>query len=313
MAAANDVTRETACSVEVTPTEVDAGAELTLRGRASCSPAADLRGRIFLIEDDTGATVKSVELTEFEDETNATDECVVKAPVSPGTHTWSCVLAAGGNAGGSRSDTSSRFSFTVKPHDTRVLVWGVPPAIEPGEEFGIKLGAKCSSACPPEGWTVAIRDHHGKERMVATLNAEPWAGTAALYYAEVNVRAPEEEGLYSWEAEALVTGLDMPHTRSVVQFGVRVVHKPECLMTVVAVDGESRAPVAGAKVVVHPYSAWTDERGVAEVTVPKGPYRLFVSGKSYFPFRRDGTVEADTTIEAELASDSGLSDADLWS
>ena len=65
--------------------------------------------------------------------------------------------------------------------------------------------------------------------------------------------------------------------------------------------------------VVHPYNAWTDERGVAEVKIPKGPYRLFVSGKSYFPFRRDGTVEADTTIEAELTVDSGLSDVDLWS
>ncbi len=84
-------------------------------------------------------------------------------------------------------------------------------------------------------------------------------------------------------------------------------------MTVVAIDRESQAPVAGATVVVHPYRAWTDERGVAEIRVPKGRFRLFVSGKSYFPFRRDGKVEADTMIEAELTVDSGLSDADLWS
>ena len=40
-------------------------------------------------------------------------------------------------------------------------------------------------------------------------------------------------------------------------------------------------PVKGAKVVVHPYKAFTDERGVAEVRVPKGEYRLVVSGTNY--------------------------------
>ncbi len=313
MAAADDVTREIACSVEVTPSEVDAGAELTLVGRASCSPAKDLRGYKFLIQDHARATVQSIELTEFDGENNQTEECVLKAPVSPGNYTWFCLVAEDGNAAGGPTDTSAQFSFTVKPHDTRVLVWGGPPAIEPGEEFRVKLGVKCSSACPPEGWTVVIRDHIGKEQTVATLNDEPWAGTAGLYYADLELRAPDEEGLYSWEAEAQATGLDIPHTQPVARFGVRVVPKPECLVTVVAIDRESQAPVAGAKVVVHPYSACTDERGVAEVKIPKGPYRLFVSGKSYFPFRRDGTVEADTTIEAALTVDSGLSDVDLWS
>ena len=51
----------------------------------SCSPATDLRERTFLIQDDAGATVQRIELIEFDGETNETDECVVKAPVSPGT------------------------------------------------------------------------------------------------------------------------------------------------------------------------------------------------------------------------------------
>ena len=312
MAAADDVTREIACSVEVTPAEVDAGSELALTGRVSCSPATDLRGRTLLIQDDTGATVQRIELTEFDGEANATDACVVEAPVSPGTHTWCCVLASDDHEAGAQPE-SVQFSFTVKPHETSVLVWGAPPAIEPGEKFHLKVGVKCSSGCPPEGWTVAIMDHAGKKQAVATLNDEPWAGTAGLYYADVDLSGPGEEGLYSWEAEALASGLDNPHTQPVAEFSVRVVPSPECVVTVKAIDGESQAPVAGAKVVVHPYSAWTDERGVAEVRIPKGQYRLFVSGKSYFPFRRDGTVEADMTIEAELTVDSGLSDIDLWS
>jgi hypothetical protein len=81
---------------------------------------------------------------------------------------------------------------------------------------------------------------------------------------------------------------------------------------VVAIDMESQTPVQGAKVVVHPYKTFTDERGVAEVRIPKGEYRLFVSGKKYFPFRSDGEIKTDVTIKAELAVDRELSDADIW-
>jgi hypothetical protein len=88
---------------------------------------------------------------------------------------------------------------------------------------------------------------------------------------------------------------------------------PGCLLTVVAIDGESQTPVAGAKVVLHPYKTFTDERGVAEVRVPQGEYRLFVSGKQYFPFRCECDIEADVAIRAELFVDRELSDADIWS
>jgi hypothetical protein len=92
-----------------------------------------------------------------------------------------------------------------------------------------------------------------------------------------------------------------------------VVRAPQCVLRVVAIDAASRKPVRGARVVVHPYRAVTDEQGVAELRVPKGAYRLFVSGRDYFPFRSDGEVRADVTIEAELAADRGPSDAELWS
>ncbi len=98
-----------------------------------------------------------------------------------------------------------------------------------------------------------------------------------------------------------------------VRFGVRVVSAPECRVTVVALDAESRTPVEGARVVAHPYRAVTDERGMAELHVPAGEYRLFVSGRGCIPFRFDGAVTADTTIRAALEQDRELSDADIWS
>jgi hypothetical protein len=76
---------------------------------------------------------------------------------------------------------------------------------------------------------------------------------------------------------------------------------------------ESQTPVEGAKVVLHPYKTFTDERGMAEVSVPRGEYRLFVSGKKHFPFKSDCDVQTDLTIRAELALDLELTDADIWS
>ena len=299
-------------SVEVSPGEVDAGAEMTLKVKASCSPAADLSGQALQIMDQDGALVERAELTEFDGESNETSEFAVKAPVEPGAYTWLAVCPALATAGPSSEETSAPFSFTVKPHSTRVVVWDVPSTIESGETFSVKLGVNCSSECRPDGWTVEVRDQDGERRATVTYGGEPWPGTSALYYAEVELSAPDTDGLHTWEAKALADGLHLPHAEAVAPFGVRVVPAPECLLMVVAVDMESQTPVQGAKVVVHPYKTFTDERGVAEVRIPKGEYRLFVSGKKYFPFRSDGEIKTDVTIKAELAVDRELSDADIW-
>ena len=204
-------------------------------------------------------------------------------------------------------------SSTVNPHRMRVVVWDVPSAIECGHRFSVKLGVKCSSECLPDGWAVEIRDHDGEKRATATLNEDLWPGSATLFYTEVVLKAPDIEGLYAWEAKVPATSLAIPHAECIAGFGVRVVRTPNCRLKVVAIDMESRTPVKGAKVVVHPYRAVTNDRGVAELRVPDGQYRLFVSEKNYFPFRSDGKVKTDLTIQAELALDRGLSDADVWS
>ena len=63
----------------------------------------------------------------------------------------------------------------------------------------------------------------------------------------------------------------IPHAEGAAN-GMRVVSRPECLVTIEALDKESQTPLSGARVVMHPYRAVTDERGVAEVRVAKGAY-----------------------------------------
>jgi hypothetical protein len=199
-----------------------------------------------------------------------------------------------------------------KPHGTTVVVWDVPPAIERGDTFNVRLGVKCAAGCHPENWIVQISDHQGEVVATSTLSESPWPGTTALYFAKVELQAPDEEGCFEWQVKAPLTAPSNSHNECVVGFRVRVQPAPECVLTVLAIDAESQVPVKDARVVVHPYRSLTDERGVAALRVPKGTYRVFVSGGNYFPFRSDGEVKTDTMIRAELVEDQILSDADIW-
>ena len=304
-------------SCEVSPTEVDAAADITLRVTVSCTPAADLRGETLRIEAGDGASVATLELAELDGETGrASGECRLKAPIVPGEHNWRAVWPADTDAdaaddAGERA--SGEFTLTVKAHALHIVVWDVPPAIESGREFSVKVGVKCSSGCRPDGWAFELRDHEGIGLATASPGGESWPGTADLHYAEVALRAPDEAALYEWEAAASAVDAKRPHEPGAAPFGVRVVPKPDCLVTVLATDRESGNPVEGVRVVVHPYRTVTDAGGVAKLTVPKGEYRLFVSGQGYLPFRDDREVTKDVTIPAELDLDVPLSDADLWS
>lgn len=201
-------------------------------------------------------------------------------------------------------------------HATRIVVWDVPPAVERGAAFRVKVGVKCADGCGRMSRRIEVSDAAGRSIAAADVGAVPWPGTDGLYYADVELRAPEDEGLHTWAAAvaAVGEGVEVPraHAAAAAEFKVRSVAAPEYVLKVIAVDARSGAPVPGARVVLHPYRAMTNALGVAEIRVPKGAYRLFVSGRDRFPFRSDGEVTADATIRAELDLDVGPSDAELW-
>jgi hypothetical protein len=84
---------------------------------------------------------------------------------------------------------------------------------------------------------------------------------------------------------------------------VRVVSAPDCEVTVRALDREKRTPIKGARVVMHPYRAVTDENGVAKVRVARGQYDILVSGSRYMPASTSVEVTADIITSAELDAD----------
>jgi hypothetical protein len=189
----------------------------------------------------------------------------------------------------------------VAAHTTSVVVWDIPSAIVVGERFRIKVGMKCANECDLTNSEFGIFDEEGTRVATGTMQGDRWPGTAGLYFAEVELEAPATEGLYTWSANGpLGSDVEGPHAEGSISFGVRVVSHPEYLVTVETVDKESQTPLSGARVVMHPYKAVTDERGIAEVRVAKGTYKLFVSQTRYLTFGLPVEVDADMTARAEL-------------
>jgi hypothetical protein len=232
--------------------------------------------------------------------TNRTREFVVKAPVKPGKYTWLGVSPAVVKEGVSYAEASTPISITVKPHTTHVVAWDAPSAVVVGERFKMKVGIKCSNECDLANRDFGIYNHEGTQIASSTLIGNRWPGTAGLYAGEVELEAPPREGLYTWTLRSAGSDTGLPHAEGGVSFGVRVVGHPDYVVTVEAVDKDSQTPLSGARVVMHPYNALTDERGVAEVRVAKGAYNLFVTQTKYLTFGQPVEVTADMKARVEL-------------
>jgi hypothetical protein len=291
------------CTVEVSPREVDAGGELTVRVRVSCPDGFDLRGQSVSIRNQDGTALAAAEFTEFDGEAYATSAFALRAPLEVGEHTYRAVLAAHEKDGVSHEETSTVFSFVAKPHATSVNVWSLPSAITAGERFRFKVGIKCSAGCKLTGRPLSVFDDEGAQVGAASLRDDIWPGTSALYFAEVDAQAPLRIGDHEWHVDCPEVESHVPHAAGMFTFAVKVVSPPDHEVTVEAFDAETHTPIMGAHVLLHPYRAVTDERGVAKVKVAKGRYKLFVSGFRYIAYQGFVDVAGDVTARAELTSE----------
>jgi hypothetical protein len=288
------------CAVEVSPSEVDAGAELTVTVRVFCPNGFDLRGQGVSIRNEKDIELTTAELTEFDGEACATSAFVLRAPLEVGEHIYRAVLAGQENDGVFYKEISTEFSFAAKPHAVSVNVWGMPSAIAAGERFRLKVGVKCSAGCKLTGGPLSVFDDEGAKIGAGCLRDDVWPGTSALYFDEVEAQAPLMTGDYKWHVETPGTEQGVPHAIGAFTFTVKVVRPPDHEVTVEAFDSEKQTPIKGAHVLLHPYRALTDERGMAKVRVTKGTYKLFVSGFQYIAYQSTIDVAGNVTTRAEL-------------
>ena len=190
-----------------------------------------------------------------------------------------------------------------EPHAAELTVWDVPSATVAGERFRVMVGARCPAGCDLGGQAVGIFDQEGARVGTVKLGRDVWPGTEALYVAEVQASAPPAAGSHPWEVKTADWDTEVPHSAGSFPVTVRVVSPPDCVVTVRAVDRESQAPIRGARVVMHPYRAVTDESGIAQVRVAKGQYDILVSGARHMPVCTSVEVTADVATRAELEAD----------
>jgi hypothetical protein len=288
------------CTVEVAPSEVDAGAELSVKLRASCPEGCDLSGQSVSIRNQDDTKLATAELIELDDEAYVTSALVLRAPLETGEHVYRAVLAASENEGVLHEETSTAFSFVATAHAASVNVWGLPSAIAAGERFRFTVGIKCSAGCKLTGKQLSVFDHDGAQVGEASLLDDVWPGTSALYFAEVEAKAPLATGDQQWQVTTPGSDSGVPHAAGSFTFAVKVVRPPDYEVTVKAFDSEKQTPIKGAHVLLHPYRALTDETGVAKVKVAKGRYKLFVSGFAYIAYEDIIDVAGDITARAEL-------------
>ena len=191
---------------------------------------------------------------------------------------------------------------TPAAHAVELTVWDVPATIVAGERFAVSVGARCSAGCALAGRELSLFDQRGLCAGTVKLGHDVCTGTEALYFAQIEVSAPLEAGSHPWEAK--ISGWEAePHADGSFPLMVRVVPFPECEVTVRVVDREKRSPIAGARVVMHPFRAVTDEDGIARVKVARGQYDILVSRSHYLPACVSVEVTHDMIARAELDAD----------
>jgi len=185
-------------------------------------------------------------------------------------------------------------------HETSLAVWDVPSPVIAGRRATLKVGIACSSGCDLAGTRIDVHNETGLRVGGGRVLSPPWPGTTALYWAELDVAAPETEGDHSWTLEA--TSPEPSHTQatSIVRFVAS--RPPEHRVTVEVIDKATGMRVTGVELRLGRFRATTNDAGMADVEVPGGTYEVCAWKIGYDVLSHTAHVAGDTTIQLEMTA-----------
>ncbi len=188
----------------------------------------------------------------------------------------------------------------VETHMTSMAVWNVPLPVLVGRTFRIAVGVKCLKGCDLTGAEIRVYDDTLAPVATGVLGGIPLSTIEGLYCAEVELRAPDTVGTCQWTVESVIPGA-VAHTDTRYVFAFATVKPPEHMITVHVTDKEKKSPIQNAKVILQPYSGYTDESGTVQIGATAGEHKLWIPkvGK-YSTFRTTVRVDANGIVEAEL-------------
>ena len=272
------------------------GAALAVTVQVACPHGCDLCGLPVEIVMSGGVTAAG-ELAQRDGAANVSGEIEVRAPRQAGDQTWTVRFPLHLSDAAVHEASELALRFRTVPHACSLTAWGVQSPAASGGRLQVRVGVRCGSACRLAGARVAVCDETGAAVGGGRLGATPWAGTGALYWTAVEVRAPDAEGVHAWSAVLADAAAELPHDGAPAAFGFRTGRPCEHRVAVRVTEAGGGAPAAGVEVRVGPYSGSTAPDGTAEVAVPQGAFEVSI--------RRDGLEARPFTVavEGDLALD----------
>ena len=166
--------------IEQAPSEVPAGAAITVKVKAACPKGCDLAAMPIEIVAADGALVE----TQFTSELGRDNVAEVKleAPARVGAHVWSVTFGPHEVEGIRHDEVTVPIPTRIVPHVTSLAVWSIPSPVVTGERFAIEVGAKSSAGLPLTAERVEVRDDAGVVVAQGHLGETPYPRTAALYW-----------------------------------------------------------------------------------------------------------------------------------
>jgi len=182
-------------------------------------------------------------------------------------------------------------------HEISLAVWDLTSPVVIGRRPTLKVGVSCTSACNLSGTSVNAYNDAGERIGAGTLGSAPWPATAALYWAELDLVAPERAGDLSLSIHASPAS---PHPEATSVVTCVVSRQPEHRVTLHVIDKTSGAPLADVELRLGGFRATTDDVGLARVDVPCGTYQVVTWKWRYEVVSKNVDVVGDTTIHLEL-------------
>jgi hypothetical protein len=291
---------------EPVPPELPVGSELVLQVKVSCAAGCDL-GAMPLTVTGPDGLVTTIEPRCGHDgapgdtahQDNTLRDITLKAPLRVGEHVCNIGFAAHESEGILHEECMLPVCVRTRPHATSLAAWAIPSPVVMGERFRIKVGAKSSGGCELKGQKILISDQSGAVIAQGRLQDTPWPGTSALYWTEVEVPAPDQEGMFWCAVNFAAAEVEIPHERSSSKFSVAIVRPPEHRLTIEVFEKESKTPIEDAQVRLGAYGAATDPSGRAELALPKGTYDLAVWKVGYEAPGTTVDIHDDVSVQVE--------------
>jgi hypothetical protein len=292
---------------EPVPPELAVGSDLVLKLKVSCPAGCDLSGMPVTVAGPDGQAVivepdvrpGDATLEDGMPEDIMVRHITLKAPQQVGEHVWNVRFPPHESAGVLHAECTLPVSIRTIPHGTSLAVWAVPSPVVMGARFSVKVGAKSAAGSELKGKKIQIGDQTGTVVAHGNLQETPWPGTSALYWTEVELPAPAQEGMFWWSVNFAGAQLDTPHEGASSKFSVAIVRPPEHRLTIEVLEKDTKAPIADAQVRLGAYGAATDPSGRAEVAMPKGTYDLTVWKAGYDAPGLTVDIDADVSIQVE--------------